>query len=143
MISLGPYIVQTQDPIIIKFHFDHKVVPPHQSQTENFSHEWKDPRSSPSQSTPTPASNTTAAAAVDDLDHDNAEKHSLTPTPPSQPDISAPTTVEAACEAASTASTAFFNMKTPKDQVSSFLDTFSNFNNMVSELAEVNVTHTL
>ena len=81
---------------------------------------------------------------VDSLDHDNAEKHSSTPTPPSQPDIPAPNTVEASREAASTA---FSNMETPvdsaKDQVSSFLDMFSKFNDIVSGVAEVNVTHTV
>ena len=78
--------------------------------------------------------------AVDSLDHDNAEEHSSTPIPPSQPDLSAPTAVEAAREAASTT---FSNMKTLKEQASSFLDTFSKFNGLVIGFAEVNVTHTV
>ena len=127
-------------------------MPPHQAQTESFWRGWKDFRSSPSQSTPT-ASVTTAAAA-DTIDHNNAEEHFTTATAPSQPDIPAPTTVEVAREAATTA---FSDMKTlgspiqsvvsavdsTKEQVFTFLDILSKFNNIVSGFATVNVTYTI
>ena len=90
----------------------------------------------PSQSTPTPASDTTAAVA------------------PSQPDILALTTVEATCKAASTAISDMKTLFSPiqsvvsgvdstNDQISLFLDTLSKFNNIVSGIATVNFAHTV
>ena len=90
----------------------------------------------PSQSTLTLASNMTTVVA------------------PSQPDILAPTTVEATCKAASTAISDMKTLFSPiqsvvsgvdsaNDRISLFLDTLSKFNNIVSEITMVNFAHTV
>ena len=73
---------------------------------------------------------------------------------PSQPDIPAPTTVEATREAASTAVSDMKTLFSPiqsvvsgvdsaNDRISLFLDTLSKFNNIVSGIATVNFAHTV